>query len=417
MSLYSSNLVILFPIASCLFIVMRLADTQIDCQRAGIFRTIIYVISSLMISLSLIGLLLRIGPVNVIWILIFPVLVAFLILRSLVLGRLAMLLSFLLSMPQSQPIHIASNFVRLNSGQVRRLARRLLRQMEQGKEWAPALQATRIAKSGHEILWCRSVAKYGQKALEELPEILHPLRVQTEIERLMARLAVLPWLYLGIPISLTIVVFLAPVFVEMASEFDMSFASTILVFVHAKQMLEGPYQLLVLLLVLLGLAISAVIMLLVTVPQLIYVAPFRFFFRAYHRTVSLLGLATAGRHEENLVDLSRIASQFVSSADHSRQLELIAQRLEQGSLPQAAFVESGVLSHREAALLEHGISSRSLAWALQEIAVAQTERMLRRLSAFTQVALVAFVMFFAVFYGLVAHAILQFISQVILVNT
>jgi hypothetical protein len=137
-------------------------------------------------------------------------------------------------------------------------------------------------------------------------------------------------------------------------------------------------------------------------------------FSSYHRANSLVGLTVAGRREQDLVEACRVASQLVASPHFSRRFELAAERMSGGMAPPKALAESHVLSKLEASRLVDSIHSRSLAWTLQQITLAQTQRMLRRLSGSIQVFLVGIVLLFAGLYGFLAYVMLDFISQTIL---
>jgi len=414
MSLYSSNLIILFPVGCCLYIAMRLADARADSQSGNATRAIIYTLVSLMVSLSIAGLLLRVGPLNLLWFVGFSVVGGIVLAKSLVVGRTAMLLSFISMNENSHPARMASDFARLNSGSVSRRAKKLRRELATGKNLITALESTRIPKTEHEILWCRLVGKYGPTASQELPSILHPLKIQTEIERLMARLMVLPWLLQGVPIVIAILVYVLPTIQELAALMNLNNARSTPWVAMLDQTMEFPLNLAFSALALLGLALSGLIVLLVAIPQLVHVFPFRVFFSAYHRANGLIGLTAAGRRESDLSEACRVASQLVPSAHFSRRFEIAADRLAEGASPQLALTQSYVLTKHEAMFMQNSITAGSLAWGLEQIAVAQTEQMLRRLSVFIQAAVVLLVLVFAALYGFISYVVMHFISQTIL---
>jgi hypothetical protein len=414
MELYSSNLIILFPVACSLYIAMRLADARAESQQSGVTRAVIYTVIGLMISISTIGLLLRISPLNLIWLVGFAVVVGIVLAKSRILGRTAMLLSFISLGESAQPMRMAADFVRLNSGIVRRRAKMLQRELALGKSVIGSLESARIPRTDHEILWCRLVSKYGFSASQELPTSLHPLTIQTEIERQLSRLLVLPWLMQGIPVVLLIIFFVMPTVRDITVEFGLPQAQTMTYVRTLNQIMSFPLNLAVSVLVLLAMVVSGFIMLVVAMPQLIHVFPIRLLFSSYHRANSLVGLTVAGRREQDLVQACRVASQLVASPDFSRRFELAAERMSGGMAPPQALAESHVLSKPEASRLVDSIHSRSLAWTLQQITLAQTQRMLRRLSGSIQVFLVGIVLLFAGLYGFLAYVLLDFISQTIL---
>lgn len=395
---------------------MRLADARADFQSGGAFRTLLYTLVSLMISISILGLILRIGGLNVLWLMAIPLVVIILLVKSSILGRAAIFLSFIQinsNVQNGQHVRMASDFVRLNSGRLRLRARNLQRLLTTGNSLAASLESSRIARTAHEALCCRAVDRYGPRAISELPNTMQPLRIQSEVERLMSRLTVIPWLMQGILIVLLMVVSVFPTIEQVQAEFFVIQDSSLRLS-SFRGLMEFPYNVTILLMVLIGIALSACIISFLAVPQLIHIFPFRYLFHAYHRSVGLISLTIAGNYESNLQDACRVASELVPSPHFSRRLELIADRISQGKSPQTALVELFVLTRNEAAFVGTAINAHSLAWAVQQIAVAQVERMLLRFSAFTQFAIIVCVLFFAAFYGTFAYFLFGVISQMIL---
>jgi hypothetical protein len=400
MPLFSANWNILFPIACSLLVGLKLAEGRSGLRGSGWIWAGLHTLVYSMMAMALAGVIIRVSLINILWLLILPVFIVIMLLKSRMLGRMALFAS--LTSVDSPPLaqQVARDFSRFNRGWLRRRAVRFVQSSEKGMDWQQSMRHSGIAKSPFELLLCGLIGTYGKTAFAQIPTALHPLRIQGEFERIVGRLLVIPWLLLGMPVLFLIQLLLLPTFVEIFDEFQRSlggrwgqlFFPSNTAFVISAGSVLGGFWMGCLAFFFLGYAAQLV-------PGLLTIIPFRWLFDPYHRALCLVALAVTSRAESGIGRACEVSSQILPFPHWSSRFQHARQRLDQGASLGESLQKAKLLTPAEAQALHSALDASSLCWFLQQMAIAHTDKMLRRYSVLVQIIVVSAVVSFAALYS------------------
>jgi type II secretory pathway component PulF len=415
MNFYTSNLAILFPLGCCLYIAMRLGDGRVDSRSGGPVRALIYLTITLLIGFSLAGILFRAGPISLIWLIGFIFLSAIVWLRSRKLNRAVLFQSITMLDGNLAQQRMAADFAQFNRGMVGKRSRLLQILLANGLSPSTAMERTKIASNFADQFSCRVLSKYGRKAEHLTQAVLQTQRIQVEVERLLGRLLPLTWLALGVVVIHAFLVFLAPTFLKIFDEFGMRLpASMLRVIELSSEFTFSSFQYVVYWALLLIFSSLLVTMVCWIFPRLTQYPPMRWFVAPYFRSLGLTALAVASRREAEFASACRAARDLMPIPFMAERLEDVAELISQGYRPEAALLATGMLGKRESDVVARSIPSGSFAWALDQLATAATERMLRLYSIAVQLAIVSAVLTAAYFFGMLAIAVFESLAELIL---
>lgn len=415
---YFSNWITLFPIATTLFVALRMAAGSHDDSRRTVALLTLRLLTFLFFFFALVSIGLRASPLTVVWILILMAMAIVMFFKNRRLERSALLYTLLHAQNPAQRMLLAEAFYANNVGYVRRRARALIRSLAYSTNWASAMESCRIAKSSYERLSVRLRARYGLQPSSQMNEPLEqnePLFIEQELERSLGRLLTLAWIVLLLPLLAFFMTFILPTFKYMFQEFGLSFPPIMQFLVSlVDDFAAMGWTMLLALLPLALFLMLAIGMVLWLFPQLTRLPGIGWFFEDYYRNLGFVALRHACLHESDLRKACEATAQLVPVDSVAASYQRAAALLSQGQLPSSAFPAAGVLRYREVRALAAGLDSSNPGWGLEQLASWKTERLLRRLSTTVQWLIVGVTLLMGLIVGTFAAGVLQTLSIMII---
>ncbi len=415
---FTSNWYIFFPLAFSLFISLRLAQGSTDDGRSSRGLTVVRSVIATLFVFALLGVGLRSHILSFFWMALGGFFAGALFWKNRRLERSALLLSALHAETEPKQLSLTETFWIENRGWLRRTAASLRRDNSAGKSWWRALEERRIAKGVYERLAVRLIALYGpstkQKSHKQAAgELLTPLQVEAEVERMLGRLFIFSWTVFVFPLITMIIVFIVPTFKEMFEEFGLKLPPMMLAVIAVADVVSKFGLFFALVLVPWGIAIVFLMLLLWFFPQVLQRYPFRWLCNDYFRTAGFSALSYAIANESNLTLACQATGRLLAVEDLGRQYQVAASLLEEGMLPQQALLQAGLLERRERDAFQIGFDHRDPSWCLQQLAGWKMSRMFARYSVLIQCAIVIITLLLAVVIGSVAVGVIQVLSTMI----
>ncbi|MEO8268850.1 MAG: hypothetical protein ABI557_03960 [Aureliella sp.] len=435
LNVLTSNWVIYFPLAVALFIALRLAEGSRDSGQRSLSLNFVRLLILNLFVFAFLGVGLRGNPLGFIWLFLSFCLVMVLLWKRRRLERSAVLLTAMQAHDASQQMTVSESFWSENDGWLRRAAAGLRSDLVAGDSWHQSLETRKVALGIYEKLSLRLVAAYGPQTLAaDAPnpssaaqlskqanlsrqdlDMRTPFMVEAEIERLMGRMLLFVWVFLGmLPLAITLV-FVLPTIFRMLEEFGQTAppALQILGSVPASASVSTWVWLFAAMLIGFALFLLATLALWVF-PQGLQLYPLRWLCGDYYQNAGFLALAHAIEHEPDLIAACRATSRLLPVKSVAHLYELAAHGLSAGYRPHEAFRNAGLLDRREAETCQLGLDGRKPGWCLQQLASWKIQRMLRRYSLLVQLLLVVFTLLLACVVGLVAVGLFQTLTDMVL---
>jgi hypothetical protein len=414
MPLFFANWNILFPIACSLFIGLRLAEARSGVRASGWLWDGLHAVVYCMMAMAFAGVIIRVSPMSVVWIVALICVAILMLLKSRMMGRMVLFSSLTFTDSPTLSLQIAQNFSRLNRGWLRHRAKFYADGLARGMNSHGSMMAAGIAKTPFEILLSGLINVYGRNMPQQLPTAIQPLRIQEEFERMMGRMFVIPWLLLGLPLVLLIRWLVWPIFPEIYAEFQLPLGGpTGNLLLSAHPVLLTTVGSLVAFFWVGTMAIFLFGYLGQIFPTLLLRAPVRWLFAPYHRSLCLVALAVTSRAETQIGRACEVSSQVVPLAVWSHRFLQVGKNLDEGASLGDSLRMAQLLTPGESQMLSSAVHSNSLCWFLQELAVAETEKMLRRYGILVQLVVVIAVVSFAVLYGWVVLGLVEVLYNLV----
>lgn len=417
---FFSNWFMLFPVAFSLFVGLRLAECSVDRGQPTLGVLTIRVMIALLFAFSLLAVGLRASALSLTWMVLLALFAFVIFWKNRRLERSAMLYTALGTVEPADQAAVAEFFRRENRGWVRRKATRLGRSLATGLSWWLALETLGIAKGVYERLAVRLQQQYGPQATKELQvgfhrmrsqEMLAPLQIEAEAERLLGRLLIFSWVVFLVPLVSMMMMFILPTFKEMFEEFGLELPPVMLAVIAVADGVGGWGAVVFGLLSLLILLTAGLGLLLWIFPQWMQLPGLRWLGRDYYRNVGYAAFARSLEQHPDLIQACVATENLVCIANVSQNYAHAAQLLRGGMSPSDAFVGARILSRRETQQL--GLDDRDPSWGLQQMANWKATRMLARYSAVVQSLVVGLTLLLALIVGAVAVGFIQSLSTMI----
>ncbi len=420
----TSNWFVFFPLAVSLFVGLRLAEGSADLGGRSFGISFLRLVIATLLIFAILAVGLRGNPLGVVWLFLVGCFAFILFWKHRRLERSALLLTALQADDEAKQFTVCESFWFENRGWIRRVSAALRTDLVKGKSWWQALEQRGAARGVYERMAVRLVAKYGQSPTSVSPnanrlggrELLKPLQIEGEAERLLARLTIFSWVFLGLPLVSIVIAFVLPTLRAIMSEFGQplpSVLSTIVAVADSAATFGWGAALYVL-----PLGLGAIMLLGGIVwffPQLMQRWPLRWLCRDYYRTAGFTALAHALEHEQDLTAACQATIGLVSLDSVARTYALAAHSLLAGLTPRDAFRQAGLINRREFEAFGSGFDQHNPTWSLQQLAHWKMERMLRRYWILVQWAVVTITLLLAVIVGTLAVGIFQVLSEMVLV--
>ncbi|MCC7337983.1 MAG: hypothetical protein IT422_23075 [Pirellulaceae bacterium] len=434
LSVLTSNWFLFFPLAVTLFVALRLAEGSRDSGQRSLSLNFVRLLILSLFVFAFLGVGLRSNPLGLIWLFLCSCLVTVLFRKHRRLERSAVLLTALQALDASQQMTVSESFWSENRGWIRRTAGGLRSDLLLGNSWHQSLEKRKVARGVYEKLALRLAATYGPQnqatdaasptndvqaskpASDSLPnlDMRTPFMVEAEAERLMGRLLLFVWVFIGMAPLVVVLAFVLPTIFKMLEEFGQPIpaAMQLLGSIPAGSSISlwgwlAVATLIVFALFLLGACVLWLF------PQWLQRFPLRWLCGDYYKNVGFLALAHAVEREPDLIAACRATTRLVPLKSVAHRYELAAHGLAAGRRPHEAFRNAGLLDRREAETCQLGLDGREPAWCLQQLANWKLQRMLRRYSLLVQLLVVLFTLLLACVVGLVAVGLFQTLAQMV----
>lgn len=431
----TSNWLIFFPLAVTLFVALRLAEGSRDSGQRSLSLNFVRLLILSLFVFAFFGVGLRSNPLGFIWLFLSCCLVIVLFWKRRRLERSAVLLTAMQAHDASQQMTVSESFWSENSGWLRRAAAGLRGDLLLGNSWHQSLEKRKVARGIYEKLALRLAAAYGPQTLaidasstssraqvikqptRSPPDLdmRTPFMVEAEAERLMGRLLLFVWVFVGMFPLAAFLAFVLPTIFKMLEEFGQTTPPALLIvgsIPAGSSMSVWGWLAVTMLIGLAGFLLSALALWLF--PQWLQRFPLRWLCSDYYQNAGFLALAHAIEHEPDLLNACRATTRLVPLESVAHLYELAAHGLASGYRPHEAFRNAGLLDPREAKICQLGLDGREPAWCLRQLASWKLQRMLRRYSLLVQLLVVLFTLLLACVVGLVAVGLFQTLSNMIL---
>ncbi len=415
---YFSNWLIFFPVAFSLFVALRLSQASVDQGRDSSAMIAIRGLITLMFVLSLLAIGLRPSPISLVWFMLLGFCAFAMFLKSRRLARSALFLAARNETDLTAQHALVGFFYNENTGWLRRKAKQLGRDLASGVPWERALENRGIARSVYERLALRLQSLHGMQEKserrEESTEMLAPLQIEAEAERLLGRLMIFSWVIFLPALVALILVFILPTIQEMFREFGMRLPASTQVLADASSLVSQSGFGFLVAAASLTLALTACLLVLLWLaPSLLQLSGLRWICQDYYQNAGYTVLASLLNQDLDILTACRETVRIMPVPHIAHRFHAAASLMEQGASPTTAFQKTRLLSPRELSAFGPGLEANDPAWVLRELAGWKTERMLYRYSIIVQVLVVLVTLLFAVVIGLLAVGIIAALSTLI----
>ncbi len=422
---FTSNWFIFFPLAFSFFISLRLAQGSGDLGQSSFGANVVRILIAVLFVFSGLAVGLRASIFGFVWLILLSFFGGLLYWKNRRQERSALLLAALRASTPALQLALAESFWSENRGWLRRRAMSLRHDILSGVGWATTLERHKIAHSVYECLAVRLVSKYGpssQFTARSSPEssrrqlegeLLTPLQMEAEVERLLGRLFIFSWIVIVFPLIAMIMMFIVPTFKQIFEEFGISLPPVMAFVVLVADATSQFGSLIALILTPLLIAMAGLVVLLWFFPKALQRYPFRWLCSDYYRNAGFAALSHTVERESNLALACGAASRLLDIEDISRQYQQAADLLSSGLKPQDAFLRSNILSQKELTAFQIGFDHRDPRWCLQQLANWKIARMFERYSMLVQFAIVVLTLIMAAVIGSVAVGVIQVLSTMV----
>lgn len=416
MIVFSSNILLLFPVAMSLFVVLKIAQGAKDSQGTSFAE---YLVRGLLIAMFLFSTFavgFRTNVLAIAWSLLVVGLLFVLYWKNRRLRRSAVLLTSMNADDLAERQFVADAFVNESHGSTRRRAKRLRRNLAIGMPWAEAVENSGIAKGVFERLALRLQARYGRKQNCDDGDslIAQAGHIESEAERLLGRLTLFSWIILIMPAISFFLFFIVPSINNMFEEFGLQLPPAFLFVSSSSSASKFGIPILIGAIVFLLFSTLVVGMLLWMFPSFLQANPFRLLCRDYFRNVGFVALASAIEHENDLATACEDASELIPLEFLSAGYSLAGESIRKGMPLSLALHSAKILTQREQERCIVALDSHNPAWGFRQFALQRCERMLQRYSVLSQILFIVLTLVAAAVVGLFSVSFIQVLSTLIL---
>ena len=404
---FLSNLLILYPVAFSLFLALQLSEASADGRKATVGVQFVRSMIFVLFIFVLLAIGCRVSVLSILWIIIFGVMGVLLMFRQARLNRSAVAMTLLACDNRSQIQRATAFFAEDNSGSLGRRLNRLQRYLTLNMPWSTALEVSGFCRSSYESLLARLTERFGRS--QKLTEDLNgPLRIEIELERMLARMSALTWIALFGPVFLLYRSVILPLFIRTLTELEVIVPESLLLLSE-----DGWTGSIATLVSLVTLAFFLVGVLIWMFPVLTLYYPFRLFSAAYFRCLGFVAFARVSERVPELVNACRETASVVSVKHIAERFEVAATALERGHAPANALVLAGLVKEHQLGDFTSILQASDVSWATRQLAHAEVERMLRRYSLAIQFLVVLFSLTFGFLVGLIGFGMFQALTVMI----
>ena len=405
---FLSNWLLLYPVAFSLYVAMQLSETTADGRRISIGVQVMRSTIFILFMLALLAVGCRTSVLSVVWAILFGVLGIVLLIKQARLNRSTVTMTVLGCRDVTEIKRVAGFFAEEHGGFLGRKLRDFQRNLHIEIPWSSALEIAGFCKGSYERLAARLAFRFGPSS-NTSQDLNAPIRIEIEMERLLSRLSILVWVVFFGPILTLYIEFIVPTLLRILQEFDVEVPPA-LVAISSFDTLGWLFG---------GVALFALLcfgfaVLLWFFPVLTSLPPFQWFCGAYYSCLGFVALSRVSEHTADLTHACRQAAEVVPVSYISRKFRKAATCLECGQSPTDAFATARLVRGNRLGDFAAILNTTGVAWATNQLATVEVERMLNRYSLIIQMLVFCFTLIFAVLVGFVAVGMYQALSSMIL---
>ncbi|MDX1927582.1 MAG: hypothetical protein SFV81_13755 [Pirellulaceae bacterium] len=407
MNAFLSNWLLLYPVAFSLYVAMQLSEATADGRKASIGVLVMRTTIFILFIFSLLAVGCRTSVLSIVWAVLFGVLGIVLLVKQSKLSRSSVTMTILGCRDLPQIKRAVQFFAEEFGGLLGRKLRYFGLQLHHGIPWSTALESAGFCSGSYERLATRLAARFGTSA-NTSQDLNAPLRVEIEMERLLSRLSILVWILFFGPVFALYMTVVVPTLRKMLQEFEVAIPRALIAVSSFETLgwLFGGVSLFALLFF--GFAV-----LLWLFPRLTSKLPFRLLCGSYYRCLGFVALSRVSDHTEDLTEACRQAAVLIPVKHIATKFRTAATCLERGYSPTDAFATAKLVRGNRLGDFASILNTAGVAWATNQLATVEVERMLNRYSLVVQFLVVVFTLFFAVLVGLVAVGMFEALSTMI----
>ena len=406
-----SNWILFFPIAGGLAAVLAMSGDVTQRPQNDFLRTAVRILIWQLLLLGFVGVVFRLTPLHILWIFVVVTFAVRALLWERQLARHTLMLVLLSTEGVPRRIEGVTHYLHTEGrGIWRRLGLKLRQLLHTSKDWAVAVERSRLVRDARSLQALAIFRMYGRSDVLRR-EMAVASNQRMVVSQLLGRLLSASLSLAFIPLVSSSIFLSTPasparLIQAISSEFSTSetYYFDLWTDINGRWWIDVWLPLLIWA-VLVGLIVFRL------VPVLTRVTPLSFLFRSYYRALSLRGLAEISTVEPQAAAACRASSQATPVASWSRRFARAAQRIDAGESVNNALYKARLLNRREASTLGLATNHQSFSWTLREISEAAMQRTFDRASALTQIAVVVIVLTAGVFVCLAAVGVISTLAQ------
>ena len=307
-----------------------------------------------------------------------------------------------------------------NVGWLRRRSRELQEDLAAGIPWFMALEMRGVAQGAYERLAPRMQHLFGKQKEEEAApsQVMSPLNVEMEAERLFGRMMVLFWFVKVGPILGLMAWLILPTFVDMFDEFGIEMTGSMQLLVWISDMSVSYFAVPIVIFVWWILMFSGIGFVIWLFPAVLQMPVFGWLTGHYYNGAGFVALSRALEEEKNLPEAFDCSGRLVPVGFVAANFRQIAERLRSGEELAAAMQKSGTVAKREMELFTEDVIgvdwARDPVWGLRQLSAWKVERMLARYSLLVQVCVFSVTILTGFVIGFFGLAVISSLARLIL---
>jgi len=404
---FLSNWLLLYPVAFSLYVAMQLSEATSDGRKVSVGVQVVRSTIFVLFMFALLAIGCRTSFLSFVWAVLFGIMGIVLLIKQSKLNRAAVTMTVLGCRDVPQVHRVAAFFAEEHGGLLGRKLRQLRLQLGRGTPWSHALEVTGFCNGSYERLATRLAARFGPSPSSS-EDLNAPIRVEIEMERLLSRLSMLVWILFFGPIFALYQAVVVPTLFRMLQEFDVV-TPPALDAIRSFNSLGWLFSCAALF----AIFFFGCALLLWMVPRLTSQMPFRLFCGAYYRCLGFVALSRVSEHTVDLTEACRQTAEIVPVKHIAAQFRTAVTCLERGQSPANAFAAARLVRGNRLGDFSSILDTTGVAWATNQLATVEVERMLYRYSLVIQFLVVVFTLIFAVLVGLVAVGMFQALASMI----
>ncbi len=399
---FTSNLILLYPIATLAFIAMRLSNVPIDGRSVGWGTQALRLIILILFCLVMMGLGIRASIGAFVWIFLAGFIGLVLYFKDQRMRRMVVSRGLALATEQHQAVRLARLYAQSLSGGIARRARRMAQLMEMGVSRSSAMESAGLSGNQFAAMSLRLRDKFGIRAQDNSQ--IDPSQMESDFERAIGQLSLSV-----LPLALIPIVFTF-FWLRQANNLSFIFTSNGMVVPSGIGAIPYPMVTAIALLLFAGLSLILFMMCLLWLnPTWARQRPWRWLFGSYYQCVGLVGLAHVLTRYDKLDEACENTAAVTPAAHIAARYFKACHLLRKGMSIEDSFRKARICSAATSRLFAKA-STGNLPWVAEEVARQSYDLMLDRCRWLVVGISISLTITAATPIGLLAIALVQFLT-------